>query len=571
MIFGPSNAAMDDWSWPELHRSLQRLVHELSTTVKAIFFIDGLDEFSGSPIDVIDLVRTLLAPNIKICISSRPWVDFEDAFKHRPSLTIEALTKVDIEHYVSSRFGENPGFPSLSAVNPESAAELIKNVASKSSGVFLWVHLVTASLLQGITEGERLSDLQRHLESLPGDLEDLFTNILESLGGFHLERASQIFQIVKAALTKLTVLELAFADEDDPDAALKMPIAPLESESTAGRVESMRRRLNACCRGLIEPNSQSTPNLASAPIAFLHRTVHDWLSKDTNWAKICAAAGDSFDPNPRLCNAHIMKLKASNPDDLTSQFVWDQSTLSIEYALRKWPSGSDFQFRLFDEIDKTTSLLAATRRPDGQNFVEAECQRSLVNSSYWASIPNRIHRPQSFLEIATGLQLGPYVQICLQRLVDTKSAVDATKLLNLAVTCYWAKLSVDSKLKSISERQVDESLIEAFLKLGADPNARIVKQREIGLDKRTTWQTLLDHNPSTHLIQVFLDCGANVDDIDLGKIAHYSSSISAFSQKKTSLLESKTKPRWWRWKRKQLAQSPSDLTIQKSRHKTSRI
>jgi len=156
-------------------------------------------------------------------------------------------------------------------------------------------------------------------------------------------------------------------------------------------------------------------------------------------------------------------------------------------------------------------------------------------------------------------------------LVDTKSAVDATKLLNLAVTCYWAKLSVDSKLKSISERQVDESLIEAFLKLGADPNARIVKQREIGLDKRTTWQTLLDHNPSTHLIQVFLDCGANVDDIDLGKIAHYSSSISAFSQKKTSLLESKTKPRWWRWKRKQLAQSPSDLTIQKSRHKTSRI
>ncbi|KAK5050595.1 hypothetical protein LTR84_003877 [Exophiala bonariae] len=570
MIFGPSDGAIEDWSWPELHRSLQRLIRALSTRVKTIFFIDGLDEFSGNPIDVINLVRTLLAPNIKICISSRPWVDFEDAFKHRPSLTIENLTTGDIEHYVRSRFHENPGFPALSATNPEYAAQLIENVALKSSGVFLWVHLVTASLLQGLTEGERLSDLQRHLDSLPGDLEDLFTNILDSLDGFHLARASQIFQIIRAALTRLTVLELAFADEEDPEAALKMPTAPLESESTAGRVESMRRRLNACCRGLVEPNSQSKPILASAPISFLHRTVNDWLNQDHNWAKICTAAGGSFDPNPRLCNTHIMKLKASSLDDLTSQFVWDQTTFSIEYAVRTWPSGSDLQFQLFDEIDKTTSLLAAAPRSDGHNFVEAECRTRLIGNSYWASLPNRIHRPPSFLGIATGLQLGPYVQRHLA--VIQVSAVDATKLLDIAVTCYWARFSVDAKLESLSGRPVDEAMIEAFLKLGADPNARFVKQREVGLDKRTIWQTLVDQNPSTHLIQIFLDRGATVDDIDLGKIAHYSRLVPAFSQKKTSLLEAKTKSSWWKWKRKQPVQDHLDLTVQRPKHnKPSRI
>jgi hypothetical protein len=41
--------------------------------------------------------------------------------------------------------------------------------------------LVTMKHLSGLSEGEWLSDLQRHLDALPPDLEDLFFRIISSL------------------------------------------------------------------------------------------------------------------------------------------------------------------------------------------------------------------------------------------------------------------------------------------------------------------------------------------------------------------------------------------------------
>ena len=103
----------------------------------------------------------------------------------------------------------------LEKLEPESTVQLIADITAKASSVFLWVHLMVKSLLIGLSVGDRMTDLQKRVESLLSDLEALFFRILNSLDKEDLERASRIFQIVHAAKTPSSLLRLAYADELD--------------------------------------------------------------------------------------------------------------------------------------------------------------------------------------------------------------------------------------------------------------------------------------------------------------------------------------------------------------------
>jgi hypothetical protein len=53
------------------------------------FFVDGLDEFFGKPADLIDYLKSVaVLLNVKLCVASRPWPVFEDAFDQCPSLRL---------------------------------------------------------------------------------------------------------------------------------------------------------------------------------------------------------------------------------------------------------------------------------------------------------------------------------------------------------------------------------------------------------------------------------------------------------------------------------------------------
>jgi len=89
-------------------------------------------------------------------------------------------------------------FQKLKEVNPKDAMYFRDGGADKAVGIFLWVAIVVQSLLTGLVEGGRLSDLQKRLDSLPPDLEDLLWKILNNLGKRHFERAYQFFRIYRA-------------------------------------------------------------------------------------------------------------------------------------------------------------------------------------------------------------------------------------------------------------------------------------------------------------------------------------------------------------------------------------
>jgi len=159
------------WTREELRRAFKRLAKAQVPRTKFFFFINGLDEFGGDHSALVDFLKDIAScSHIKICVSSRPWVVFEDALVHKPSLMLQDLTYPDIKAFIHSTFHCHPGFAELGQREPLYANELLEAIAQKAAGVFLWVHLVVQSLLAGFVNADRVSDLQRRLDSLPPDL-----------------------------------------------------------------------------------------------------------------------------------------------------------------------------------------------------------------------------------------------------------------------------------------------------------------------------------------------------------------------------------------------------------------
>lgn len=134
---------------------LQRTLSELTSTAAVCLFIDGLDEFVGKHDDLLLFLKHLVDKTpVKMCVASRPWEVFEDAFQNKPSLRLEDLTYPDIKSFVTSRFQSDDNFLQLERREAEFAGQLVEEVVRKASGVFLWVRLVVSSLLDGMTETE---------------------------------------------------------------------------------------------------------------------------------------------------------------------------------------------------------------------------------------------------------------------------------------------------------------------------------------------------------------------------------------------------------------------------------
>ena len=217
------------WTEPELESALDLAVKTRTADGRLCLIIDGLDEFDGGYANLVTFVKSLikLNTNVKFCISSRPWVVFQDAFETKPHLRMETLTYNDINHYVSKNLSLDPGFSKLQTLQPQFAGQLIENILSKAAGVFLWVNLVVTSLLAGMSSGDRIQDLQRRLDKLPDDLQELYDKLLRSLDPFYLEHAIQLVMIMERNLKNSAAIDyISFADAESVESVVRMPIRP---------------------------------------------------------------------------------------------------------------------------------------------------------------------------------------------------------------------------------------------------------------------------------------------------------------------------------------------------------
>lgn len=469
-----------EWTEKELHEMLRAAVHEVSKSMKMCLFVDGLDEFSGEHHDLISLFRDLMEhPNVKVCVSSRPWLVFEEAFMHKPSMMLQDLTYADIKNYVTSKMQGNQGFKQLLRREPQFANQLIENVVSKASGVFLWVNLVVESLLAGMSYGDRTSDLQRRLDLLPPDLENLYEKILKSLDPFYLEHAAQLFRYVEESRDPPSLLLLSFADEETTESAIDRPIEPVSQEDQSLRADTMRRRLNSRCKGFLEVGRSSYNNRGNneETVQYLHRTVKDYLTSEEAQTTLRTALKPSFDVHLNLLVGSLAYLKTVDNDrqilKRKNGNFWARARICLDTAAQVRSSSRAKKILLLDELDRTGNTIArrvSTRGIPGDDPQPGDIEIiSLLKDKDWVASHPDITKSTvfgaNFMSLAVRYGFVDYVDAKTnQGCIVKRSLSEEWPLLLDAI--YADEKHAFGRVDSIAKPE----MIACILKHGANPN-----------------------------------------------------------------------------------------------------
>lgn len=300
---------------PALLRSLRNISTSTASEITFCFFLDGLDEYDGRPTDIIEMVDILKSfLNVKICVSSRPWNEFEDHFgKDSPwKLYMQDLTRDDIDIYVKDTLGRNVRFQQLREEDPQ-CPDFVSNLVTDADGVFLWVFLVTRSLLEGLTNADRIKDLQNRLNEVPKDLEEYFRKILFSTENRYRTQTARIIIIALHAHLELPLMAYWVIDQEDPKYFFDCPVQTPTDETLTSRLDSMTRRLKVLTKGLLDDgcggmgydpeNRYAAHAIFEHQVTFLHRTVKDYLLTPDAQTMLQSWLDDTFNIDWEICCA----------------------------------------------------------------------------------------------------------------------------------------------------------------------------------------------------------------------------------------------------------------------------
>lgn len=356
-------------------------------------------------------------------------------------------------------------FINLEELQPQEAKRLIVEVTGKASGVFLWVCLVVMSLLEGLRDGDSITDLQDRLSLLPSDLEELFSKILDRLNPMYFEQASKLFQLVRASEEPLTLLSHSFV-EDGFDKAMAAEVTPITRAEKEYRAERMRRRLNSRCKGLLEAPVRTDESIASAKVQYLHRTVKDFLNRLDIWAYIISGLPPPFDPDLSLFGAALLKIKSISMAKERMPRVRELFGRCFTHAIKFENTNPDLHIKSLEELDRAASksfeISPHSDDPwDGtwlELFLQLQTSPKQTSPVHWSTVLNLIDgRPG---EIILYLFFEYALQYPLYSFTDhgLKTGRSANSLLAGRPALYSAALSADLRL------------IEMLFNHGADPN-----------------------------------------------------------------------------------------------------
>ncbi|MDI1486729.1 MAG: hypothetical protein OHK93_005990 [Ramalina farinacea] len=176
-----SNGPLQAWTVARLEATLRHFLLHKPTSMSICFVIDGLDEFSGyyegnlkGFID--DLAQS---SQTRVCVSSRPKQVFKEHFKESPQLILENLNWEDIASTVQAELQEklSTRFPKQKYDNER----FLKSIALKAQGVFLWARVMIKDLREGILNGRNFEELEKSLEDMPSEINEMYEHMLGKL------------------------------------------------------------------------------------------------------------------------------------------------------------------------------------------------------------------------------------------------------------------------------------------------------------------------------------------------------------------------------------------------------
>lgn len=272
-IDGDEFTRQEPWTFPELSRTFQSLTEDGTLDAYVCIFVDGLDEYDGTPADVIKILTELASyPNLKLCVSSRPWPVFKKEFGQSiEQLRMEDLTRSDIDKYVKGRLSEDHFCRQILRDNLEYEFGIVWQITISAEGVFLWVRYVVNMLLRETANEPTVSDLENLVRRYPRGLDSLYERMLQMALESYPQESAELLQVLTTfngytyALLPFFI-ELQRASEKEID---------WQAEAKSACLPKIEARLKARCMDFVEVRpwfywegaGDLGPNTASGPIS----------------------------------------------------------------------------------------------------------------------------------------------------------------------------------------------------------------------------------------------------------------------------------------------------------------
>lgn len=474
--FGADN--LDDWSEGELRTALRDCMEAAALRKFCVcLFIDGLDEFEGSEEERSEIVSVLKNlsefENVKVCLSSRPWRIFEDAFKDNSMLRVQDLTREDICLYVKESFESNDHFQHFKRANGDASSKLQEDVAQKSEGVFLWVFLVVRSLLRGFRNRDPILMIMQRLERMPSDLDGFFKHMLTQIEDEYRSQAVTIFRLALTSPEKLSLMLLSFMDEVDPEFGLHMPTHGVLETVVQDQLEDTAIRLNVRCKDFLEVHKRFNRGLFTTHyLDFLHRTMRDFLQGPEIQIILTGYSQEpEIEVNRYLTNAllgQIKMLRLVSGHAVESSSIDDFMDLSEELLLHV--------------TQHYTQAAPAVRKE------LSEVMRKQSEEYELCSIQSRRHEWMAESTVARGhlacalqWKLRDFVNAAITKIAKGLPTTEAP-LLSYAVST--------GDLRKTTGMGPDPKVVRLLLQRGADPNQQLDWPREYSV-----WRSYLSVLP----------------------------------------------------------------------------
>ena len=468
------------WTERRLIRKLLELVQHLPNRRCMCFFIDGLDEYSGDQSALVDLIEEVAEhPNVKFCLSSRPYRAFTDAFGSRAMLKLHDLTEPDIRAYVSDKFMALHRTDPLVTFDPSRLSQLRNEIVKKAEGVFLWVDLAVKDQVEGVRNGDSIELLEERLRLLPHNIEDLYARMLDQVGRIYQKEVATYLRVaVDIESATLFDMVLALRELVTSDS---WPSPETQLSEVVHEFEVTRRRINMICEGLLEVHGPKEPipepiradaegegqdlscsYCKSYPtVTFCHQTAIEYLLSNEKGRRFLGL-GAPF--NLKYRNKYVLqhelmleKLRVLGiPACVHHQECFRSMIVDImSLAARTEKDTGRAEVSLMDNFDNVVAMLDRKhlQHPPDRHW-----------STRWG---DPLCPPHDFLSLAAYHSVYSYVQYVLNNRKDPIDRETASRLL------YYTVFSRAASRGLVSRTQVCESqlkLVILLLRRAADPN-----------------------------------------------------------------------------------------------------
>ncbi|KAL9086598.1 MAG: hypothetical protein Q9165_007041 [Trypethelium subeluteriae] len=266
-------------------------------SVRIRIFIDALDEAVSkdtSPEGADEEARAVIADlrrinRIKRGVSKGLSICF--ACRYYPVIVVDNGLEIKLEEHNTKSIGlyittALTGDPvSQDYVGREEFNYLVKAIKERSSGFFLWTHLVVQSVREGMAHGDSFHTLMQRIEAVPLDLEHLYTSMFAKLTLEYPKQKSimlALIQWIRFARRPMTLGELRYAMGSDESlmSSWGKRIIPGRPQPLVDDDISMLRMVEKFTCGLTKVVENTARNgHETAVVHIIHQTVFEYLSR----------------------------------------------------------------------------------------------------------------------------------------------------------------------------------------------------------------------------------------------------------------------------------------------------